>query len=198
MEDVIKFLVIAVVGLVWGRIRKRIDGAEDPDPEPLAPDRPAETAGTELPQRAGSPGPAEVRPVTPSPAEARPPAPRRAAGPVPGGPGPRPAWTSAEGVGSEGVRSEGFGTEGVRTEGLASPGVRAEVVRSNPLSTLRSRAESAAPPAPRAGPGAGTGSAGDARRSALALLATRQGLAQAVLLAEVLGKPRALRPWGRR
>jgi len=94
----------------------------------------------------------------------------------------------SEGFGTEGVRTEGFGTkgvgtEGVRTEGIPSEGVRPEVVPGQLQSTVRTTASPAPETAPQPEP------------PLAALLRTREGLAQAVLLAEVLGQPRALRPY---
>ncbi|MBP2017339.1 hypothetical protein J2Z79_000722 [Symbiobacterium terraclitae] len=98
------------------------------------------------------------------------------------------------------MRSEGFGTEGIRTEGVQSEGFSSEwhdregVGASAPLGAR-------SPSAGREGPDSAAEApalAGPAPSPLAAQLLDREGLARAVLLAEVLGKPRALRPYGRR
>lgn|GEM_PF-6452537 len=80
------------------------------------------------------------------------------------------------------MRSEGFGSD----ERLGAGSLAAELAAERAV-----RGAAVLTPAP--------GSGGEPSSSSLAAqLADREGLARAVLLAEVLGKPRALRPYGRR
>lgn len=97
----------------------------------------------------------------------------------------------------EGFRTEGFGSEGVST------GVAASVAEER----ARFQEELAAFRRPRQDGGLHQFGRGEvvtaepesgAAHPVAAMLASREGLAQAVLMAEVLGKPRAYRPYGRR
>lgn len=182
--------MLAIVGTAWSTVQEKMGGGRKPTRRPRG-GRPV-PRGTGIPQWPTPPS----RPTAasrPKPASR----PRPARGPAPTADAASEAIGS-EGIASEGIRSEGFGSEGLSTEGVRGEGVRAEVVRSAPLSTLlRVEEPDAEGTAADAAAGSDPGRAGDLRQAAVAQLASREGLAQAVLLAEVLGKPRALRPYGR-
>lgn len=114
---------------------------------------------------------------------------------------------SSEGVRSEGIRSEGRSSEGTSTEGVRSEGINTGVSTSIAAERARFREERAAFRQSRQDGGLHRfGQPAEIEQQAeervanpiAAMVASREGLAQAVLAAEVLGKPRALRPYGRR
>lgn len=125
-----------------------------------------------------------------------------------------PEGVGTEGIGTEGNRSEGIGgasaegrgTEGQRSEGLigASTEGLSQLVTGT-LAQEQARFQGERDAFRRARPETGlhrTGAAvidqaEEAANPVAALLANPDGLAQAVLLTEVLGKPRALRPYRR-
>lgn len=204
---------MVILGTAWSKVKERIGsgGWSRPRREPrrpLPPQRPAVPGRASRVPTPARPSPVPRVPQRPARPEAAPPPADAPAG-LPAGRRTTPPWGregvgGTEGFGSEGVRSEGFGTEGIRSEGFGSEGVgseglpaegvRASVVHRAPLSTLRlgeRPVEGGALAGTAAGPDVDPG------RWA-ALLSTREGLAQALLLAEVLGKPRALRPYGRK
>lgn len=186
MEDLIPILVLILFGgLSWvGKMAQRQGkGSSSPNRPPARPHWPGPVAGpgpgapwpqgNPWPQRpAGQPVAQPARPVSQW---------------------PQPVPQQAE-VDTEGIGTEGFGTEGQSAMGFGSladerarfQAEREQFRRSHPEGLLHVRLEEPESIEPvQANPLA-------------AALASKEGLAQAVLLAEVLGKPRALRPFGKR
>lgn len=193
-----------ILGGGWAKVKERLEGGSPSSRR--AARRRHELPDAGLPERPGRPGrgPAasDVERRLPAPAGAgRPPAPEVARTEAAGmegflTEGVRTEGFGTEGLQTEGLRQEGFGSEGVGSEGVPREGLRPTVAPSALRSSLQRSAGGDAGGTARAPTGADAGPAVDPGEAA-ALLSTREGLARAVLLAEVLGKPRALRPYGR-
>lgn len=183
-------------------------------PHPAQPARPAQPPwpGQPWPQgqtQQDAPWPQSAGPYHPPgwPGGSPAPQPDRWAGEGVGTEGVGTEGRSSEGVRSEGMRSEGRSSEGTRTEGERSEGINTGVSSSVGEERARFREERAAFRQSRQEGGlhrfgqtaeAEPQPSGQAANPVAAMVASREGLAQAVLVAEVLGKPRALRPYGRR
>jgi len=228
LDELIVFIVLLALSGIWSSFQGRGRGDRRPQrrrspgwPDPLAPgrqDRPVRQppyAGSPARRTAGNPvptWPGDARGASEAGRAAE--RAQTAAGGRPDGFGTEGTRTGGlrsggfgsegtpaggvptEGIGTEGVRSEGFSSEGIGTEGVRSEGVRSEGVRSEGEAggRLRTFGRSPAP----GGPAVGLPGDQPAPSWLAAQLADREGLTRAVLLAEVLGKPRALRPYGRR
>lgn len=213
MEDLIGILVfLAFAGIsVLGRFLKRQEGQRGagqpswPQP-PMAP-----------PQRSG-PQPSQPWPAPQAGPQPSQPWPAQQAGPQPGrgptGPGwppapqgpqwpgqPQPVQRTGEGVTLEGrsPSMEGKSIEGRRSEGYSS-------MTTGSLAEERARFKEQSARFRRSRPDTALhhpeveaeGLEQSAPNPVAQALASKEGLAQAVLLAEVLGKPRAIRPYGKR
>lgn len=182
MEELIPILVLLVFGGLkfFGKIAQQ-GGKSDSGRPTAKPMWPGPIAG-------GGPlaGPRPGLPQQQAPWPSAPPA-RPTAQPVTQWPPAvaAPAEVGGEGIGSEGQSAMGFGS--LADERARFQAERAQFRQAYPeggLVHMRVEEPVDIEPAP-AHPLAGA-------------LASKEGLAQAVLLAEVLGKPRALRPYGKR
>lgn len=184
-----------ILGGGWAKVKERLEGGSPSSRRAARRRHGLPDAG--LPERPGRPG----RGPAASDVERRLPAPEAARTEGAGmegflTEGVRTEGFGTEGLQTEGLRQEGFGSEGVGSEGVSREGLRPTVAPSALRSSLQRSAGGDAGGTARAPAGADAGPAVDPGEAA-ALLSTREGLARAVLLAEVLGKPRALRPYGR-